>query len=324
MDASAISFPVLFEGLPQDHQSFNAGFSLDNFNDTLYIYGGYSLGQQLFVLKSSHTISQDSGRSWEHVSLSKCLARAAHTTFNFGNKMYVHGGYGAHKGAAEHSALSSCEEIDLDSFETKQLQYSAVVANVERRWHSSFTLGNKAFLHGGWNNGGPLGDLVCLNMEDMKWETLNPENPPSARRWHTVTPMQDNKFVLFGGYDGNHSKLFSDTHVLDMNKLTWTISTCKGEKPCARRSHTMTHLSSKTLFLLAGHSESHGTSHDAFMLHTDDMSWQKVKNLGDLFYITRSAHKSVKVGEHGLVVVGGYRASYIDPVYYLDTRMLQF
>lgn len=324
MDSSALSFPLLYEGLSQDPEALRAGFSFDNFDDTLYIYGGYCLGQQLFVLKNAQGISTESNHSWKQVSLTKCIARAAHTTFNFGRKMYVHGGYGSHKGAAEYSALSSCEEIDLDTFETRQVQYSSVVANVERRWHCSFTIGTKVFLHGGWNNGGPLNDLISLNVEDFKWETLLPENPPSARRWHTLTPTENNKFLLFGGYDGNHAKLLSDTHVLDINKLKWTSNSCKGEKPSARRSHTMTPLSSKSLLLLGGHAEFNGTCHDAYLLHTDDMSWQKVKNLGDLYYITRSSHKTVKVGDFGLVIVGGYTPSYIDPVYYLDTRMLQF
>lgn len=222
----------------------------------------------------------------------------------------------------EFSALSSMEEINLDTYETREMPYVSVVANVERRWHCSFVIENKVFLHGGWNNGGPLSDMISFNMENSKWEQVAVENAPSARRWHTVTPIGNMKFLLYGGYYGDHSKLLGDMHVLDIVKGSWTPLPAKGDIPSPRRNHTITQISDKSFLLIGGH-ELHGTCHDAYVFHSDEMSWKKVKNVGELYYATRSSHKTVKVGEHGVVIVGGYKQNYIDPVYYLDTRMLQ-
>jgi len=159
----------------------------------------------------------------------------------------------------------------------------------------------------------------------MKWETLNfEENVPTPRRWHTITPIADtHKFLLFGGYDGDYKKLFNETHILDMNKMAWVLPKTKGDIPAPRRNHTITQISEKTLFLLGGQSENQRHCCDGYLLHLDDMSWQQVKNEGDLYCIARSSHKAVKVGEHGVIIVGGYKPKYIDPVYYLDVRMLE-
>lgn len=68
------------------------------------------------------------------------------------------------------------EEIDLESntacaivliheaFTCRTLKYNKVTTNVERRWHQSFVSDNKFFVHGGWNDGGPLDDLLYLDL----------------------------------------------------------------------------------------------------------------------------------------------------------------
>jgi len=56
----------------------------------------------------------------------------------------------------------------------------------------------------------------------------------------------------------------------------------------------------------------------------DDMRWQQIRNIGEIYAcISRSSHSAVRVGEHGVVVVGGYKPNYVDTVYYLDVRMLE-
>jgi hypothetical protein len=55
-----------------------------------------------------------------------------------------------------------------EDFKCRTLQYNTVTTNVERRWHESFVIGNKFFVHGGWNDGGPLDDLLCLDMGIVK------------------------------------------------------------------------------------------------------------------------------------------------------------
>jgi hypothetical protein len=43
---------------------------------------------------------------------------------------------------------------------------------------------------------------------------------PSARRWHNLSQMhsQQQKYLLYGGYDGNYYKLLNDTFIFDLRK----------------------------------------------------------------------------------------------------------
>lgn len=49
-------------------------------------------------------------------------------------------------------------------FTCEKVFYKSVVANVERRWHQAFTIDRKIFVHGGWNDGGPLDDLIYFDI----------------------------------------------------------------------------------------------------------------------------------------------------------------
>lgn len=54
--------------------------------------------------------------------------------------------------------------FDVEDFSCKKIGYKSVVANVERRWHQSFSIENKIFVHGGWNDGGPLSDTIYFDL----------------------------------------------------------------------------------------------------------------------------------------------------------------
>ena len=120
------------------------------------------------------------------VTMSSIRDRAGHATFCKGEKLYIHAGYDSH-----HQVLTDMIEIDTATrththlltlahspfffsppspqtanFTCKKLEYTKVVSNVERRWHSShfFERENKFMIHGGWNQGGPLEDLLMLDL----------------------------------------------------------------------------------------------------------------------------------------------------------------
>lgn len=59
-------------------------------------------------------------------------------------------------------------------------------------------------------------------VDEMKWETqVQLGDVPSARRWHNLSQMhsQQQRYLLYGGYDGNYYKLLSDTHILNLRKF---------------------------------------------------------------------------------------------------------
>uniref|UniRef100_A0A6B2LET9 Galactose oxidase n=1 Tax=Arcella intermedia TaxID=1963864 RepID=A0A6B2LET9_9EUKA len=241
--------------------------------------------------------------------------------------LYVHGGYGSSKETVnQFTAYSTMERINLVNFKCEKIHYQQVVANVERRWHTSFIYNNKFYIHGGWNDGGPVSDLTALDLDTLSWEVVPTTNAPSERRWHSLTPLSGSSplYLLFGGYDGDFQKTHSDAHVLNLETMNWTSPSFRGDLPGAHINHTMVRISEKMLLLLGGrdvHKNNYKVNH---VLTTDNLTWREVKNSGDLHPINRSGHTAVRLGEHGLVVLGGNNPKYIEPFYYMDTRMLLF
>lgn len=156
----------------------------------------------------------------------KTTGRCAHASFIKNNRLYVHGGYGAHGSDSKFHVWSTMEEINLGGedvigyflildFSCRTLKYNSVTKNVERRWHQSFLVDNKFFVHGGWNDGGPIDDMLFLDLgnldgvnvagsnivDTMDWTAVNfTDNIPCGRRWHTlVQKKQSQKYLLFGG-----------------------------------------------------------------------------------------------------------------------------
>lgn len=110
----------------------------------------------------------------------------------------------------------------------------------------------------------------------------------------------------------------------------------KGQKPTTGRiRHSVTVLDNKSLLFMGGYKEYKRLSRTAHILHlgreclwfgsdrTDDMSWQEIEEIGQLYPVIRSAHKVVKVNEYGHVVAGGIVRDFVEPFYYLDIRLVK-
>jgi len=98
----------------------------------------------------------------------------------------------------------------------------------------------------------------------------------------------------------------------------------KGDVPPGLCRHTMTALPAmpKQLFLIGGRQAAGRTCKEIRVLHTDDMSWTKVGDLGRLYPIIRTGHNATVVGDTGIVISGGFVGEYIEPFYRVDIRML--
>jgi len=203
------------------------------------------------------------------------------------------------------------------AYPTQQIQYKKVVPNVERRWHCSFLSGNRFFIQGGWNDSGPLNDMLMFDFDTMQWSQVPTKNNPSPRRWHTLTSMADNhRYVCYGGYDGPHHPL-KDLLLFNAETQLWSQPATRGSPPPALCRHTLTPLSSdpKQMFLLGGYCTEGYINKDVYILHTDDMSWQKVQNTGCYFPIQRAGHR-IACTPHGSFLSGGFGAEYVSPFFW--------
>jgi len=188
-----------------------------------YTFGGYTSEERVrdaFSL-SVNVAEQTCSVSRLKIPLAEFSGRAGHVSGAFGDsgKSFLGFGYDT-KGAV----LSDCYLVDLV---TDELILSKVenVSVAERRWAAHCVVDNNTmFVHGGWNDGGPLDDAVALDVRTQKWNKFETKKgvslSPSARRWHTANcEPQSHDVIVVGGYDGK--KHYSDCWIFDFRAAQW-------------------------------------------------------------------------------------------------------
>jgi hypothetical protein len=325
-DSIIHAYPIYGGGNPPPaiHGYFRAGHSVDYLPeiDALFVYGGYLEPQKLHVLYNvKSVITPDANKEpyWEEVKLDKIKGRAGHISFIRDGKFNIYGGYN------DDGLLLDFAQVDYKTFETKPIPYKEMFLNTERRWACGINIDNKLFVHGGWNSRGPLDDMLMLNLDEMKWETqVQLGDVPSARRWHNLSQMhsQQQRYLLYGGYDGNYYKLLSDTHILNLPTMTWERVDVKGNVPPPSTRHQIMNVNDKQMLMIGGQDEARRSHKEIYFLNTDEMRWTQLKNTKSLFDIKRHAHKAVKIDEHIILIGGGYVGGYVEPFYWIDMRML--
>jgi len=320
---------------PGFHTNGHSCLYVPDNDGTVVLFGGYNGSKRtadLFKLQNANHIGADDPSyplDWEKVTLQGIRDRSGHGSFIRNGKLYVHAGYDS-----KHEVLYDMVEIDLDTYTTQTLEYTERLRNnQERRWHCFFLHDNKYIAHGGWNDSGSLDDLIVLNLDTMQWQQITPKGGksriaavwPSARRWHTLTPLQEgsSSCLLFGGYNGSTTPL-GDAYMLNLDTGSWSEASFKGKLPDARSRHTMTEIGSKQLMLIGGFRGTDETCKEIHILHTDDMSWTELpeKLTGPLFPIIRSGHSITKIDDNRLFISGGFIPDYLEPCYVLDVRKM--
>jgi len=338
-------FPVYAhngEVLPEIPDYFRAGHSLDfipydttatttSAPGALYLFGGYSGSQELYILHNAHKLGtphqEHSDVRWQKASVNGVKGRGGHISFLHNSQLYIHGGYTPESAMlGDIFAITPTEDDSV--FEGTPLQYKGLAQNVERRWHCGVFVDERLIVHGGWNDGGPLSDMLMLPWDSMKWSSVELSGEaPSPRRWHSLTALNNNprQQLLYGGYNGVRTHLFSDFYLMNLESQQWVRLDTSGTLPEGRARHSLLPLpDGKTMLLMGGLANHKSIERDLFILHTDDMKWSQVdkKTAGPLFPALRCAHKAVFVREHGIVVAGGYVQDFVEHFVYLDVRML--
>ena len=343
-----------FESEPEFyHGTFQGGHSVNVYGDNedkLVVFGGYNGNERtkdLYLLNGLNLVGNEEDSSttqlqWEKHELQNTQDRAGHISWIRQDKLYVYGGYNS-----EHQVLSDVAEIELPSnnnsnpFQVRNVEYKTKSQDLDRRWHCGSYLSHldKVVVHGGWNDRGPLGDMIVYDCNANTWETLkfsgdhkpikmSKSKAPSPRRWHTFTPIKSETFFVFGGYTSeskNTSSILGDQYIFDLNIKTWLSLTTKGEKPANRCRHTVSKIGDKQLILIGGYSGDKGEEghKEIYTLTLDDMKWTKLTGSASkqLFPIVRSGHRAVEVKDKGIIISGGlFLPDYIDDFYLLDTR----
>jgi len=166
---------------------------------------------------------------------------------------------------------------------------------------------------------------LFLDLDTMDWQRVQfTEGQPVGRRWHSLIQVDDSsRYLMFGGFSGDKKALHSDLHLLDLERPLWIGLQPKGATPTPRCKHDMCQIGSKQFLLLGGEYNQGMYGHDSCILHTDDNSWQPIKNNKQLTLVNRPHLRLVKPQEHNVIVAGGVARSYVSPFIVLDTRLLQ-
>jgi N-acetylneuraminic acid mutarotase len=151
--------------------------------------------------------------------------------------------------------------------------------------------------------------------------------PPSARWGHTVTSIDNNKFVVYGG-QGYHPEsslphTLNDLHVYDMKKEIWFKPFSGDGLP--RQWHSSTYLPDRQLLLAFGGESMHPktgkvrTHSNVMVCDVELMVWYPATVSGEV-PSGRSGHAAAMMG-HDLVVFGGVKGSkWLNTVSVLNTQ----
>lgn len=145
---------------------------------------------------------------------------------------------------------------------------------------------NELVVLGGVKGSKWLNTVSVLDVVRWKWSSPKIQGAsPKPRSYHSATTVND-RIVVFGGNDANHS--YNTVHVLekDQGEWKWTNPSVKGCPPSPRTGHSATLLrDGKTLCIYGGwdpnsdddkaKNDSYMFCKDTFLLDTETWTWRK-------------------------------------------------
>eukprot|EP00547_Thalassionema_nitzschioides_P000425 CAMPEP_0194203698 /NCGR_PEP_ID=MMETSP0156-20130528/3401_1 /TAXON_ID=33649 /ORGANISM="Thalassionema nitzschioides, Strain L26-B" /LENGTH=561 /DNA_ID=CAMNT_0038929497 /DNA_START=35 /DNA_END=1717 /DNA_ORIENTATION=+ len=195
--------------------------------------------------------------TWSRVTLSltSCLPppRSGAASVVVRGKLFMFGGYGGGTGRLD--------DFYSFSFDSRTWEEVKVLSN-ERpgcRENNGVVIGDssRVYLFGGYNGTSWLNDLWMFDIDTQKWTCIQESSDPQSaadetsvalgnpryvssgvrgqvpsRRFGYVSVVHNNKFVLFGGFDG--TRWLNDMHEFDFATSTWTEIESRGDLPSVR------------------------------------------------------------------------------------------
>ncbi|XP_055012375.1 kelch repeat-containing protein [Boleophthalmus pectinirostris] len=91
-----------------------------------------------------------------------------------------------------------------------------------RSGHSACLMQQRSlFVFGGWDTPLCFNDMYMLDLGLMEFSVVSTRGTaPSPRSWHGSAMLSNSKFLIHGGYNGNHA--LSDAFIFDTDTNTWT------------------------------------------------------------------------------------------------------
>jgi hypothetical protein len=300
-----------------------SGHSANIVDQNLYIFGGYdgdTRFNQLWQIQNVTSIRTKSDElKWERVPLHSqrpITGRAGHACQSIlmpstnTPQLFIHGGYDS-----DRNVLSDTLRIDTVLREchvvTPKINDAKLV--LDRRWHASWAFDNKMFIHGGWNDQGPIDSIGYNDLKNNTWNSLaTVGNKPSPRRWHATTLVPNtSKVIMSGGYDGNS---LDDMWEFDLERGVWAqfkFKAALSKVPTSRCRHSLVIFPHrpKELYIIGGFTGQSATtpSTKPVLVTLDDMTVREA-SIENFFDLVRAGQSATLLPDNSFVLFGGIDA----------------
>ena len=186
----------------------------------------------------------------------------------------------------------------------------------------SYLTDNKILLFGGGYQGDiDMNDSWIYDVGSNSWQKLSPATHPSARRFHAMANIGNNKVLLFGGVQGysDQAIYYSDTWLFDGNNNTWSLLS-PASKPAARYFHAMAYMGDDKVLLIGGSSGLYPGDYknDTWIFDISDNTW--VQKYPTSSPPGRFSFAMTRIGSGKALIMGGEIGKYQGwPVHAKDT-----
>ncbi len=166
-----------------------------------------------------------------------------------------------------------------------------------RYWHAMASIGaDGALVFGGKDNSAELlGDTWAYDLSTGNWTDEAPAVAPSARCYHAMASLGDDKVLLFGGTETQSDDWLGDTWVYDLSDGAWT-EMAPAAPPPARWGHSLAPIGTGQVLMFGG-TYDHYLTDETWLYDLASNSWTQQ---------SPAAHPSARYGA-AMASLGGDR-----------------
>ncbi|KAG2524967.1 hypothetical protein JM18_005078 [Phytophthora kernoviae] len=211
-----------------------------------------------------------------------------------------------------------------------------VVLPAPRYGHSALILngGERMFVFGGRGaSGESFRDMFFFDLGAMAWLQVQwTTDCPAGRFGHAAASVDDEKMLIFGGWDGRKS--MNDLWSFDSTTFTWCRPKCSGKPPTPRQNLSMADLSGSVeggppmLVLYGGYTVLPEAlpvyNKDVYVLDVTAMAWSRPRLVGE--YPPGTFGQSMNLAGAGsgaelAVLLGGWSGTERTPLFMGDKQL---
>ncbi|KAF7458729.1 putative kelch repeat protein [Cryptosporidium felis] len=196
-------------------------------------------------------ISEELIGTWKKIKILnkgvKPSPRACHTLTRVFGKLYLFGGYDGGK------CYNDLWVYDIAKVTWTEIEFGKYIPR-HRNGHCAISSSKGIIFFGGHTGKEYIGDVSVFCTEKKEFHTPKVFGIcPSARKGHSLAPLDDVSVAMFGGYDGKNRS--DDLFILDISELPSTIRwerVIEKDSPSPRQRNSLTPIPGGKCFLFGG------------------------------------------------------------------------